>query len=340
MNLLDLKPYMGELVYDFVPGVKRHPGNKLNFRCPICGDGKKRTSHRGWFYLDSGSYLCWNAGCLAQNGMSGLKFLSLVSGKSITEIRSELIKRAGSFSAALDKKEIKNINESLFDENISTKRNIEKYILDKLDSNEWVENLPKFVLKYIEERKLNRASFLPKWFKFYYNKKSKRIVIPWSNNYYQERKILTSQKDEDKYLFPSNVEKPIFGEDCIDPNFKYIFLVEGVFDSIWVKNGLAVGSLTLSNHQKDILKKYEKDYTIVYLMDNQFADSSAMLKTKKIAEQNPFINVFVWPKALHMFKDINESIQFHDKFINIWKDETFLTKYICSGLKIKLALSN
>lgn len=339
MNLLDLKPYMGELVYDYVPGVKRHSGNKLNFRCPICGDGKKKTSHRGWFYLDTGSYFCWNAGCLAERGMSGLKFLSLISGKSITEIRSELIKRAGSFSSALNKKEIKNINESLFNEP-QIKNNIEKYILDKLDSNEWTEDLPKFVKTYLEERKLLNATFLPKWFKFYYNKNTKRLVIPWSNNYYQERKLLLSQKDEDKYLFPSNVEKPIFGEDMIDKNFKYIFLVEGVFDSIWVKNGLAVGSLTLSNHQKEILKKYENDFTIVYLMDNQFSDKSAFEKTKKIAEKNPFINVFVWPKTLYMFKDINESIQFNNKFIDIWKDEKFLTKYICSGLKIKLALSN
>ncbi len=339
MNFLDLKPYMGELVYDYVPGVKRHPGNKLNFRCPICGDGKKKTSHRGWFYLDTGSYLCWNAGCLAEHGMSGYKFLSLVSGKSITEIRTELIKRAGSFSSALNKKEIKDISESLFEDNSSNNKNVEKYILEKLDSGEWTDNLPKFVEKYIEERKLNRASYLPNWFKFYYNKKSKRLVIPWSNEYYQERKILSSQKDEDKYLFPSNVEKPIFGEDCIDKNFKYIFLVEGVFDSIWVKNGLAVGSLTLSNHQKDILKKYEDNYTIVYLMDNQFADKSSMEMTQKLASKSPFINVFIWPKALHMFKDINESIQFNDKFIDVWKDEEFLTKYICSGLKIKLALT-
>jgi len=333
MNILDLKPYMGEMVYEYIPNVKRHSGNKLNFRCPICGDGKKRTSHRGWFYLDSGSYMCWNAGCPAENGMSGLKFLSIISGKSITEVRSELIKKAGSFSSALD-----STPSSFFAEE-KEKINVQRYILDKLDLNEWTEKLPIIVKKYIEERKLNKASFLPPTFKFYYDKKLQRLVIPWTNEYYQERTLLSSQKDEPKYIFPSNVEKPVFGEECIDQNFKYIFLVEGVFDSIWVKNGLAVGSLTLSNHQRDILKKYENDFTIVYLMDNQFADHSSMEKTKKLATKEPFTNIFVWPKILKSFKDINETIIFNDKFIDIWKDEEFLKKYICSGLKVKLNLN-
>jgi DNA primase len=179
---------------------------------------------------------------------------------------------------------------------------------------------------------------LSKDYKFYYDKKLKRLVIPWSNEYYQERTIFKSQSKEDKYLFPSNSEKPIFGLENIDTRFKYIFLVEGVFDSIWVKNGVAVGSLTLSNHQKELLKPYENDYTIVYLMDNQHSDKSSLEKTIKLCEKNPYANIFIWPKALHMFKDINDTIIFHDKFINVWKDENYLKKYIFNGIRAKLEL--
>ena len=78
MNIFDIKEYMPEMVYEYVPNVKRI-GNKLNFRCPICGDGKKLSSKRGWFYIDTGSYFCWNAGCPGNAGMSGLMFLSAVS---------------------------------------------------------------------------------------------------------------------------------------------------------------------------------------------------------------------------------------------------------------------
>jgi hypothetical protein len=338
MSFFDLNTYMADMVYEYIPGVKRVGSNKLNFRCPLCGDGKKKTSHRGWFYIDTGSYFCWNAGCIAaDSGIQGLKFLSLVSGKPISEIKSELIKKAGSFSNALEKPEIKNISFSLFnDENNDSK--IEKYILDKIDLGDWTDKLPKFVQSYLENRKLNKASFLSKDYKFYYDKKLKRLVIPWSNEYYQERTIFKSQSKEDKYLFPSNSEKPIFGLENIDTRFKYIFLVEGVFDSIWVKNGVAVGSLTLSNHQKELLKPYENDYTIVYLMDNQHSDKSSLEKTIKLCEKNPYANIFIWPKALHMFKDINDTIIFHDKFINVWKDENYLKKYIFNGIRAKLEL--
>ena len=67
---LDLNSYMVDMVYELVPGVKRR-GDKLNYHCPICGDGKKRSSHRGWFYINTGSVFCWNAGCPCNNGMSG-----------------------------------------------------------------------------------------------------------------------------------------------------------------------------------------------------------------------------------------------------------------------------
>ena len=259
MSFFDLNAYMADMVYEYIPGVKRVGSNKLNFRCPLCGDGKKKTSHRGWFYIDTGTYFCWNAGCVASDsGMQGLKFLSLISGKPIPEIKSELIKKAGSFSNAINKPKIKNINQSIFDELVESKNSkIEKYILDKIDLGEWTDKLPKFVNNYILNRKLLKAPFLPKTFKFYYDKKLKRLVIPWSNNYYQERTILKSQWKEDKYKFPVDSEKPIFGLENIDKNFKYIFLVEGVFDSIWVKNGVAVGSLQLSNHQSIVDISYQ-----------------------------------------------------------------------------------
>lgn len=340
MNMFDLNNYMADMVYEYIPNVKRVGSNKLNFRCPLCGDGKKSTSHRGWFYIDTGSYYCWNAGCIANgNGMQGLKFLSLISGKTIQEVKNELVKNSGSFQNAISRHEIKDMGISLFDDE-EKHIDIHKYILDKIDLGEWQENLPKFVTQYIVKRKLLNAPFLPNDFKFYYDKKFKRLVIPWTDEYYQERIILASQKDENKYMFPPEVEKPIFGLENIDKNFKYIFLLEGVFDSIWVKNGLAVGSLHLSNHQRDMLREYEKDFKIIYMPDNQYKDKSARIETIKLFKERPYQNIFVWPKEFKNFKDVNETIIKSDKFIDIWKSEKFLTNNIMSGLKGLMYLRN
>ena len=333
-TLFDLKDYMPELVYEYVPGVKQI-GDKLNFRCPICGDGRKSTSHRGWFYISTGSYFCWNAGCPGNSGMSGLMFLSQVSGKSIAEVKSELFRRSNMFNGKALKKTTQPRAV------VKPAPSLDKYtISSKLDSGEWTISLPDLAATYIRGRKLDKATFAPPWFKLYYDMKLRRIVIPWPDEYYQERTFLKSQKDESKYKFPPEVEKPIFGLDMLDESFKYIFVLEGVFDSLWVKNGVAAGSLKLSRHQESMLSKYRDSYKIVWMPDNQFADSASMEASRRLADSSPFESVFIWPKTLKRFKDVNESVIYSDKMIDVWKSEKFLVDNVANGLVAKMKLEN
>jgi ssDNA-binding Zn-finger/Zn-ribbon topoisomerase 1 len=326
----DLNQYMIDMVYELVPGVKRN-GDKLNFKCPICGDShKRRALKRGWFYIKTGSVFCWNAGCPCNNGMSGLQFLALVSGKSIYEIKTELIKRAGSFSTAVVST-AQSIN--LFDdltEKKKTKLSVNEHLLDA----DWTDQLPELASKVITSRKIDKAPYL-NGLKFYYNKHSKRLVIPWSDTYWQERALLKVQEEtEGKYLFPfdENAKKPIFGLNSADLTGKNIFLLEGVFDSVFVKGGLAVGSLKLSNYQNELLEPYKANHTIVYFMDNQWADKSSYDESLKILKEKPFQKIFIWPKALSKFKDVNDTIICSDKFIQIWQSETWLNSRIFNGI--------
>lgn len=333
MSFLDLKPYMSDLIYENISGVKR-VGNQLVFRCPICGDGKKLTSKRGHFYLDTGSYYCFNGGCDAnETGMSGLMFLSKILNISINDVKKELIKRAGSMHNI--------INEFQEEQHkIKYNKGNEGLISEKILDGIFTEELPTFVKDIIIKRKLDKAIF-PKWFKFYFDKEEERLVIPWNNDYYQERAITYDQEKDAKYKFPFNVEKPLFGLENIDNNFKYIFLVEGVFDSVWVKNGIAVGSLTLSSHQKNSLEIYKNNgFEIILLMDNQLMDNSSKEKTLKILTNEPFTKIFIWPKQLERFKDINDTIIYSDKMIDIWKNELFLVGNIANGIKGRIKLEN
>jgi len=335
-GFIDFKDYMAELVYEYVPGVKRVGHNKLNFRCPICGDGRKSTSHRGWFYIDTGSYFCWNAGCPAnESGMSGLKFLAAVSGKSIPEVKEELISRANAFSKRGSLYEVKPLSSVFNDEETDDRKTC---VIEKVKDGEWTDELPVFVREYIEKRRLDEASFLPSWFKFYYDKKLKRLVIPWSDDYYQERTVMKSQWREDKYKFPLGIEKPLFGLETIDPEFKFIFILEGVLDSVWVKNGVAAGSLRLSRHQRELLQPYENEYKIVWMPDNQHSDKSSYEKTLKIIREHPYEDVFIWPEVLKKFKDVNDTVVYSKKFISLWRSEKFLGDCISSGLAAQLKL--
>lgn len=339
-NLFDLTAYMADMIYELIPGVRR-VGNKLNFRCPICGDGKKKTSRRGYFYLQQGTYWCWNGGCSANDkGYSGLQFLSLITKKTIAQVKADLIKRAGTFENVLSgdfsRKETKDIN-NLFNDLVQKKEQ-KKIKQLSLIKDTWVQP-PEWVLQEINRRKLYTSPFIKDTWKLYFDTVSKRLVIPWTDNYYQLRALTQKQeKEKGKYLFPPEIEKPIFGLNNIDTNFKYLFLLEGVFDAIFVKNGLAVGSLKLSNLQKEILENNYKDFKIVYFMDNQYKDKSSEQETLKLIKEQPNVNIFIWPEKLKSFKDVNETIIYDDNFLKLWSNEKFLTSRIFNGLKARLAL--
>lgn len=337
MAYFDLKPYIVDLIYENVSGVSRS-GNQLNFRCPICGDGKKRKSKRGHFYLDTCSYYCFNGGCDAnESGMSGLMFLSRIMALSIQDVKKELIKRAGSLKKVMEERveEIEKTSEQKHKTFIpSAEGLVREHVLD----GDWTTDLPGFVNDIIQKRKLRKAPFLPNDFQFYFDKKEERLVIPWNENYYQERAITYEQEKEGKYKFPPEIDKPVFGISQIDSNIPYIFLVEGVFDSIWVRNGVAVGSLTISNHQMDILRKHAGSSELIYLMDNQWQDKSSLDKTEKILKEQPFTKVFIWPKELQKFKDINESVMYSDDMIKVWSNIKFLKSRIACGIKGMLML--
>ena len=336
MSYFDLKPYIIDLIYENVSGVSRQ-GNQLNFRCPICGDGHKRKSKRGHFYLDTNSYYCFNGGCDAnEHGMSGLVFLSKVMAIPVQDVKRELIKRAGSMKKAMEEAQTCQTSETPKKQNFipSAEGLIKEHILD----GDWTDELPSFVEEIIEKRKLRKAPFLPKDFHFYFDKKEERLVIPWNENYYQERAITYEQEKEAKYKFPSDIEKTVFGISELDKNISYVFLVEGVFDSIWVKNGVAVGSLTISNHQRKLLIDNSPDLELVYLMDNQWRDKTSLEKTIKILKEEPFVKVFIWPKELKQFKDINESIMHSDKMIKLWSNIDFLKSRVAYGVKGMLML--
>lgn len=238
-----------------------------------------------------------------------------------------MIKRAGTFNSVLLENSIectpkKSINDIFAD--IKKQKSV---VEQNLENNNWAI-LPTWLKEYVDQRKIYKSPYIKKTWELLYDKTTNRLVIPWTDEYYQERAITKQQEEEEgKYLFPPETEKPVFGLDLIDPNFKYLFLLEGVFDAIFVKNGLAVGSLKLSNHQKEILAQY-KDYTIVYFMDNQYKDQSSHDETLKLTKENPWINIFIWPEKLKKYKDVNESIIASDEFLRLWSNEKFLTSRV------------
>jgi len=85
----DYIQFINEKVMEYLPADKVRVGDKLNFRCPLCGDSRKSLSKkRGFYYLKNSSFFCFNCGV----SMTGVKLLQTLSGKDYDDIKREYAK--------------------------------------------------------------------------------------------------------------------------------------------------------------------------------------------------------------------------------------------------------
>lgn len=302
MNIFDdnnIKDYVEHKLFEIVGGRLQRSQSRWNFRCPICGDSKKsKRKARGNYYPKTVSYYCFNDGCSAK----GLNIISKFTNLDICEIKKEFIEYVRRHRTGFTP----NISQALKEENIiSTTTKDNKLLI----MNDWIE-LPDNVKKIIEYRKLYSAEFKPNNWKLYYNKTNNRIVIPWYRNnkfvWYQERAI--DENDYPKYSNAPDLEKDIFNYDIIDESLPYVFLIEGVFDTIFVKNGVGIGGWVMTENQKKLLdlKFPEK----IYFLDNPWVDQTAYDKILNMSKESIDYKVFLWPQDI-IEKDVNEYVINH-----------------------------
>ena len=319
---LDQATWLYDKIRSYIPSNHIRTGNDVNFPCPFCMESvnaKKRGTRRGHYYIHTQTYWCYRCETWAH----GLELYSKLSGIDQQQIKPEYFKFKYSRNSS---------NISIEDEDSNA------YCIEYNEiPDEFRNELPQHAYNYLDNRRIFEAPGLNKKYKFYYHKdkKNEYIVIPWIYNgqecYYQ-RRILNDNCDF-KYIFPKDIEKSVYGLDNIDTSFKYIICVEGVFDSIWIKNGIAIGGKSISDYQKWFISQRYPHHTLIYAFDNDIAGKNGMLK---IIEKNPnskFLNWFNYAKDA---KDINEYILKYNS--NIFYNEANLEKMICNSIKMKLLL--
>jgi hypothetical protein len=318
----DLIPfYVQDKLIEIVSPIRRSR-DKWNFRCSICGDSKKsKNKRRGNYYPRTDSYHCFNCEASAK----GLWIIAKLSHMSIEDVKRDFL---NSINSEKSQKEIIPTDEE--------EQPLVKNVINSIP-NHWDDVPPNIYEAIIVKRGILDAPYTPKKWKFYYNKISKRLVIPWVSdgemNYYQERAIYKNQ--DPKYIFPFNAAKSIFNLDNIDENYPYIFGLEGAFDCIWIKNGIAIGGVSLTEDQQHLLDRYLCDY--VHFFDNQSKDTTAMTKSLRLAKDDIRAKIFVWPRGFDA-KDVNEYVIKHKN--NPFNDENFLKSRIFNGARAILELKN
>jgi len=137
-----------------------------------------------------------------------------------------------------------------------------------------------------------------------------RLIIPFYDYrgkliYYQSRTIYKADEiNRPKYMCKLNDDKSVFGIDMIDPQLDYLFIFEGPIDSMFVKNGLAMAGISISDFQETQLDRYCL-YKKVWVLDNEIKENPDVRKqANRLLEHGE--RVFFWPQKYKGIKDIND----------------------------------
>ena len=328
----ELRDWINEEILPYLPPDRVAQGDKIMFRCPICGDSKKSAKKmRGYYYLKNASYHCFN--CDAN--LSGMKLLQVFSGEDFEDIKSRF------FKTMFDGKHFSSLSSTWsYAPEEPKKDNVLSF--SSVLKPEWKSPLSDRAKEYLDGRFVTSAPFLKEKLYSYFSKNGgEYILIPWKINgidaFFQLNDFLKLTNSGLKYIFPKNMDKLIYGLDNIDISFPYLICFEGVYDSLFVKNGIAIGGKTLTNLQEKILRKRFPKHKIVFALDN---DKPGLVATSRALSKPNFTRAlyFKWFDAHTEQKDINDLVK-SDGNINRFTDPNTVESMIVDSITMKMWLS-
>jgi hypothetical protein len=282
--------------YSYNPVFKKTEG-VYNAGCPICKEGKSLgKKKRLFFYPKTQSFYCFNC----SKSWNAFSWLLETTNYSVEELKNEISQEDSSEEIVF------------WDKNTKNNSKTQDLPIDSINLNDtsqifyYKQNIfLKKAISYLKERKLDVA--INKCENFYFSLKDfihkNRLCIP----FYEQKKVLFYQTRSldgsfPKYLSKSGGEKSCFNINNIDSEFEYIFLTEGPIDSMFIKNGIGIAGLTLTELQKKQLSRFPF-HKKIWILDNPSVDETSREKTKELLSKKE--NVYMWPLGCK-FKDLNE----------------------------------
>jgi len=341
MLFIDLK-YLRKLKLE---GFKKLNENTYNFRCPFCGDSKKsRFKKRGYLLKhkrkDTLYYICHNE--------CGANFeFSLFLKKLNVSLWNLYIKEISVLKFRKPKIEEKEtVEEPKPELNVYSIKNAD--CISELNQNH-------LAFQYLQKRKINSIFYQ----NIYYVENYKK----WINNNYIQGKYNNDTELDPRIIFPIyDIDKNLIGVQgrSIEENkIRYytiklvedsylcygidrlqcgeqIFVTEGIFDALFLKNSIAMLSLNISQEFLNTLKTDD----IIFVIDNEPRNKEVVSHYKHIANHDTY-GLFIWPRALKT-KDLNELVckEFINTNVTIQQLTDFVKQHSVFGkLSKNLAVS-
>lgn len=275
-----------------------------SFRCNICGDShKNKLKTRGYFYRRKSDlfFQCHNCG----TSMSIGNFLKTVDRSLYREYQLERYKNESTSNVAkpdfswAKTKPVFNTSQKINLPTIDSLKEdhvAKQYLLKRKIPREHLKHI-----YYAENFKTFVLELLPDYEKTLYDES--RIVFPF---YDQDKKLLGFQgralnDSKVKYItvkMDDDFQK-IYGLDRVDLT-KRIYVVEGIIDSMFLQNSIAVMDASLHK-----IRSILGDYDYILIPDRDIRNREVMKNVAKMIEMK--YNVCLLPNNLSG-KDINDII--------------------------------
>lgn len=319
MSITLSNDYIEEQVIKNAGYVKKLHNGNLNGCCPICREGKSWGKKRRLFYIPSKNIIhCHNCGL----SWSPLKWIQLVTNESYKDIINDS-KKYESFIPDYENDTVKQRRKHILPHEAINLFNREQITFYKNNS------IIKKAVKYVLDRRLhlaiNRVDLYISLSDFVHRN---RLIIPFINrarqiDFYQTRSLFTD--DYPKYLSKMDADKTIFGINNINPSIPYIFIFEGPIDAMFVKNGVSMGGLNISNYQIELLSQYFL-FEKIWVLDNQINNKEVLKKYEQLIGQNE--RIVIWPDTI-VEKDVNEYCC--NNGLNEMSVDFFIQNSFCGG---------
>ena len=328
MDLIDSK-YIG-LISSRLQKFKRVKTDLYNFRCPICGDSQKnKNKTRGYIYpvKNNTNFKCHNCGA----SMSFNSFLKELDSTLHKQYTMEKFKEGYTGKNFVVEEPKFNFQKPDFFSKRENSKNVKKLDLPKASENPIAK-------RYLEKRLLDPDKFyFADKFKEWTNTQKQtfdtigidesRIIIPMYGSEsnligFQGRSLGPNPVKYITVMLSDNAPK-VYGLDKVDPS-KSIYIVEGPFDSTFVKNSIAMCG---SDFVLDRLHYPD----CIFVFDNEPRNKEIVNRISKTIDRGD--KVIIWPRSIEQ-KDINDMVLTGLNVMDVLKLNIY------SGLEAKIKFNN